>query len=124
MPVEDQEKYDASMPEKIIGTIKQPDNPNFEKPVIESITPLLINKKTLVVKWVVDKTHPPCSQYTITIKKLNDGIYDVLSVTDIYTPETNRWNFPNLSVGTYTITVKCYSILHTTAFKHIVKTFE
>jgi hypothetical protein len=124
LPVEDQEKYDASMPESITGTIRQPDNPDFESPVIKSITASLTDKKNIDVSWVIDKTHPPCSQYTITLRKKNNGQYGFLASVSISRPESKGISFTNKSVGVYSITVKCTSILHTSSSKNIIKTFE
>ena len=125
LPVEDQKLYDASMPEKITGTINQPDDPNFEKPLIKKISTTLYKKRMIGVYWEIDQNHPPCIQYIITTFKKNEqGIYKNLGSTYVYKPDTNLVYSTYALAGQYAIYVKCTSILHTSYSKTIYQTFE
>ena len=64
MPVDDQKLYDASNPERITGTIKQPENPDFKEPKFNYVdVDLKVN--ALTVKWNIDSTSTPCYNYKI-----------------------------------------------------------
>ena len=90
MPVDDQKLYDASNPDKIKGTIKQSETPDFEKPSFKSLD---ADFKTngLTIKWSVDSTSTPCYNYRIDISYKSGGTYKLINSYVSYKPEETEY---------------------------------
>ena len=111
LPVDDQKLYDASNPERITGTIKQPENPDFEEPKFNSVdVDLKVN--ALTVKWNIDSTSTPCYNYKIDISYKSGGEYKLVHNYVSYKPEDSEYVYKSSTnfKGYYQIKVTCVAI--------------
>ena len=90
MPVDDQKLYDASNPDKIKGTIKQSETPDFEKPAFKSVD-ADFKANGLTIKWSVNSTSTPCYNYRIDISYKSGGIYKLINSYVSYKPEETEY---------------------------------
>ena len=123
LPVDDQELYDASMPENITGSIDQLEIPIFGDPLIRNI--YTIGKgNMLTVSWDLDQRHTPCFSYNILFnKKIADGKYEKFEEYNVYRPEINSLDIVLYFKGEFEVEVVCNSILHTSHRLSVYKTF-
>ena len=111
VPVDDQKLYDASNPERITGTIKQPENPDFEEPKFNSVdVDLKVN--ALTIKWNIDSTSTPCYNYKIDINYKSGGVYKLVHNYVSYKPEESEYVYKSSTEfkGYYQIKVTCEAI--------------
>ena len=116
LPVDDQKLYDESNPKSVTGTITQPELPDFEKPVITSLSADITSSK-LTIYWNYDSKKCPCYQYHIEISQNNKKLHSFLS----YRPEVLKYEYSSNFKGTYKITLTCDAISNESASKSITK---
>ena len=116
LPVDDQKLYDESNPKSVTGTITQPELPDFEKPVITSLSADITSSK-LTIYWNYDSKKCPCYQYHIDISQNNKKLHSYLS----YRPEILKYEYSSNFKGTYKITLTCDAISNESASKSITK---
>ena len=123
LPVADQELYDASMPERITGTINQPDFPAFPAPILKKVYATL-NGSVLTVNWTIYEKTPPCYHYFIEISRKNsNGKFETIGEWNIYRPEITSLDIVRYFKGEYLIYVECDSILDESDYLSTHKTF-
>ena len=111
VPVDDQKLYDASNPERITGTIKQPENPEFEEPKFKSVdVDLKVNEIT--IKWSIDSTSTPCYNYRIDIGYKSAGEYKIMHNYVSYKPEETEYVYKSSNdlKGYFEIKITCDAI--------------
>ena len=111
LPVEDQKLYDASVPEKITGTIKQAETPDFEKPKFSSVD-IKISANSLTINWSIDPNSTPCYNYRISICFKSAAQYMEIHSSVIYRPEVTSYVYESTSNirGYYQIKVTCDAV--------------
>ena len=124
LPVNNQELYDASMPEVITGTINQPNEPKFLKSQFKSVTDNL-TRNLLTLNWVLDETRPPCFTYNFSYSRKNSkGVYELIEDFNVDKPETTTFTFVRYFSGQYAIKIQCTSIFHISTVYTIYRTYE
>ena len=109
LSVDNQKLYDASNPEKITGSIKQPENPDFEKPKFKSVNvDLKIN--SLKLNWSIDSKSTPCYNYKVDIFYKSAATYKLSHSSIIYKPEETQYVYESTFKGYYQIKLTCESI--------------
>ena len=110
LPVEDQKLYDASVPEKITGTIKQSETPDFEKPKFSSVD-IKLGANSFTINWNIDSNSTPCYKYRIGICYNSGGQYKEIHSSVIYKPEVTSYVYESSKIkGYYQIKVTCDAV--------------
>lgn len=128
LPVDDQELYDARTPEKITGTIKQNENPDFSNPVFKTVdAEAYLEASTLIINWTIDPKSTPCYKYKISIYYKIGSTYKILHSIDIYRPEETQYIYKKNLItglkGDYQIQLRCYGISHSSVTSILNKQF-
>ena len=120
LPVDDQKLYDASNPERITGTINQPNTPTFAKPIFSSLT-VNLKQKSLTVTWKMDSKTTPCYQYKIEVSLYSSSAYKVIHTYISYRPEETSYVYNSNFVGKYKIVMTCTAISNESISQTIFK---
>ncbi len=109
LPVDDQKSYDASNPERVKGTIKQPNTPLFTSPSFAS-TSAVITSNSLTITWEMNSKTTPCYQYHIQILNYSSSKSEVIHTHSIYQPEIKEYVYNSTFKGKYQIKLTCDAI--------------
>ena len=121
LPVDDQKEYDSSNPSYVIGTITQPDNPDFALPNFKTFEATISTNK-ISITWEVDSKSCPCYSYTITVQQSTGSGYKTIHSHITSRPEATNYVYISTFKGTYKIIIKAYSISNDIVSKEIIKT--
>ena len=120
LPVDDQKVYDSKHP-AIVGTIKQPNTPNFIQPTFKLLLATITSTK-LTVEWQITTNTCPCYEYIITIQQSSNSQYKTIHTYTTSRPEQKTYTYTSSFKGTYKIGVKANAISGTQVYKEITKT--
>ena len=120
LPVDDQKLYDSTHPTYIVGTIQQPDTPNFVEPTFKYLLATLTTS-SLTVDWSMTSNTCPCYEYVITIQESTSSGYKTIKTITTSRPEHNSHTYSHTFKGTYKVGVKANSICATSVYKEITK---
>lgn len=121
IPVDDQKIYDASNPDSVKGTIKQPVTPDFTSPKFKSFTATL-SKTQLKINWSIDSKTCPCYSYQVIVSKYDSGSYsNILVNKQISKPEETSYNQFSSFSGNYLIRVNCFALCGDSPFQSASK---
>ena len=110
LSVDDQKLYDASNPEKVTGTINQPEEPDFEKPKFEFVE-VDLKFNSLSVIWSVDSKSTPCYKYQIDVFIKSGLTYKNFFSYISHKPEQTKYFYESeFKEGDYQIRMSCEAI--------------
>ena len=118
LPVDDQKVYDANNPERVKGTITQPDLPTFDNPAFSSFS-VTLTTRTMTIKWSLDSKATPCYKYQFQILKYVDNVYKNMLTYVSVRPEETQYVYTNTFKGKYEVIGVCYSIYNGVATKSV-----
>ena len=120
LPVDNQKSYDASNPEWVKGTIKQPSSPDFTKPAFASLF-AIINSSSLTITWTMNSQTTPCYKYQIDISYYTTSGYKNMHTYINNKPDEQRYVYNSNFKGKYQITVTCFAISNDSVSKTVNK---
>ena len=120
LAVDDQNLYDASNPERIKGTISQPDTPTFEQPEFKSFI-VDMTFTSLKITWEMNSKTTPCYQYEINVSYLSGAQYQTLHTYLISKAEETKYVHNSNFKGKYQIRLTCYAISNSSVSKTTYK---
>ena len=124
--VDNQETYDASNPNAITGTIRQPEVPDFTSPKFKSFTATLTKSK-ISINWSMDSKTSPCYSYQIVVLKydsISRSYRDVIVNYPISRPEETSYIYSSTFSGTYLIRVTCNALSGESTFESVSKSIS